>query len=146
MNVVIGLLAVIAMTGLYAAVSGDPRVLTIIGGHAYISQIIAFFLASVALVAAYGCWNRRMYGWYLVTGLIGAELVWRLFRAIYLALTLDLPWLGTLLGGIGELVKIGAVGWLLVSYWFKQRGKFQGANHLSTSPAGRVPGSSQTAD
>lgn len=142
MKVVIGILVAVGIVGLYAAGSGDPRVLTIVGGHALISQVIALLLASTSLVAAYGCFRRKMLGWYLVTALIVAELVWLLFRAIYLALTLDLPWLGTLLGGLGELVKIGAIAWLLSRYWLKQRGSFQKANQLPDPTAAINRGSS----
>ncbi len=52
-------------------------------------------------------------------------LCWALFRAVYLAITLDMPWPATLLGGLGEAVKIGAFAWIFFGFWIKQKNQFK---------------------
>jgi hypothetical protein len=104
-------------------------------------RLVGFTFSMVALVAALGCWKRKMYGWYLVEVLIWASVGFAAFRAIYMGFTIGLPWLGLLLGSIGEGVKIGIFAWVMLPFWTKQRKNFKWPNQ-STDPtlASGTPG------
>jgi hypothetical protein len=69
-----------------------------------------------------------MLGWYLGVALIWTAIAWSVFRAIYLALTIDLPWLGVLLGGLGEALKIGVFAWVMLRFWKKLQREFKQPN------------------
>lgn len=105
----------------------------------------ALAFSVVSLAAAYGCWKKRTYGWYLVYGLIWASVLTATARAVYLALTIGLDWLGTLLGAAGEALKIGIFCYVVFRFWNKQRGYFKEADapdptHAPVTPiAGQPP-------
>jgi hypothetical protein len=77
-------------------------------------------------VSAYACLKRKGYGWWMVTVLWVLMLLGVLAGAVWNAMHIGLPLLGLLLGGIGELVKIGVGGWLLFRVWLPVRDKFNG--------------------
>src|SRR5580704_9357060 len=105
MKWIIIILVVCGVAGILAAITGVQHVQITNAGvsvvhHTVTGRLLSFAVGILALVAARGCKMRREYGWYIVTALLWVSLLWAIFRAVYFAITLDMPWPATLLGGL----------------------------------------------
>ena len=124
MKPAIFLLTLVGVVGVVVSVTGGSHFYAVVPHHALLSRLLVGLFGAVALIAAYGCWKRKMIGWYFGGIFIWATILCGVFRAIYLALTLDLPLLGTLLGGFGEALKIGTLAWAALRFWKRLRPDF----------------------
>lgn len=128
MKVVIFVLCVLAVFAALAAITG-ANVLSSLGPRGQsvlLNRMVSLVTAIYCGVSAYACLKRKRYGWWMVTVLWVLMLLGVLAGAIWNAMHIGLPLLGLLLGGIGELVKIGVGGWLLFRVWLPIRDAFDG--------------------
>ena len=138
MKAAVFILALVGAVGVLAGVTGDTRFYAAIPKYALLSRINVVIFGLVALVAAYGCWRRKIFGWYAGAAFIWMAILWGVFRAVYLMLTFDLDWLGLVLGALGESVKIGIFTWVALRFWRRMRTEFKMPNQSSdpTPPSG----------
>jgi hypothetical protein len=143
MKPVIFILASFGLVGVLGAVT-DLH--TIVIGYTIWGRLASLSFGIIALVGAWGCYKRTPYGWYVVEALIWICAVSAVARAIFVALKLELPFLGAVLGGLGEGVKIVIFACVMLPFWSKQRKKFSLPNHPTeptsasvTAPAGQEP-------
>jgi hypothetical protein len=92
--------------------------------HGVVNRLVAGVTAIYCGTAAYTCIKRRLIGWWLVTVLWVIVLVSVLIGAIWTAFHIGLPPLGLVLGGLGELVKIGIGAAILWRVWLPLRKDF----------------------
>jgi hypothetical protein len=128
MKSVIFVLCVLAVLGALCAITGA----TVLGGlrpsgeYAFLNRAASSITAIYCAVSAYACSRRKSYGWWMVTVLWVLTLLSVLAGSVWSAMHVGLPMPGLLLGGVGELVKIGIGGWLLFRVWLPMRDKFDG--------------------
>jgi hypothetical protein len=140
------LFSLIGLFGVIASAFGATQLYAVIPHYELLSRLLAGLCGLVALIAAYGCWRRKMFGWYFGGAFIWLCILCGVFRAAYLAYTLDLPWLGTLLGGLGEALKIVAFAWFTLRFWRSLRPEFKQPNQplqatpTAVTPAAGAPG------
>ncbi|PTY01657.1 hypothetical protein DB347_25415 [Opitutaceae bacterium EW11] len=67
---------------------------------------------------------RKSWAWVAVAGFLWATVVWMTIRALYLTLALEMPLSVLLLGGLGEVLKISFMLWLVLRIWPKYRKEF----------------------
>jgi len=135
LKVVIFVLCVLAAFATLAAITG-ANVLSSLGPtgqSVLLNRTASLVAAAYCGVSAYACLKRKGYGWWMVTVLWVLMLLGVLAGAIWNAMHIGLPPLGLLLGGIGELVKIGVGGWLLFRVWLPVRDKFDGLSEQMVS-------------
>ena len=128
MKPAIFLLTLLGLVGVIASATGGSHFYALIPHYVLLSRSLAGLYGAIALIAAYGCWKRKMIGWYFGFAFIWLCILWGVFRAAYLAQTLDLGWLGTLLGGAGEALKVGVFAWVALRFWRKLRLEFKKPN------------------
>jgi len=129
MKAVIFVLTLLGLMSVVAAVTGATNFYAVVPRHELLSQCIVAVYGGIALVAAFGCWKKNMLGWHFGAALIWITIAWGVFRAICVALTIGLPWLGLILGGLGEAIKIGVFGLVVLRFWKTLRREFHEPNH-----------------
>jgi hypothetical protein len=126
MKVVVFLLCVLAALAALCAITGANVLSSPRGEYALLNRAASSVTAIYCAVSAYACLKRKSYGWWMVTVLWALLLLSVLVGAVWNAMHIELPLLGLLLGGVGELVKIGIGGVLLFRVWLPMRNKFDG--------------------
>ena len=149
MKAIVAILAVCGIFGIVAA-AVDVQQIHIVGSvvnvthYSLLGRVAAFAISAVLLIAAYGCNARTAFGWYLVNAMLWVSMLWAAIRAVYLAVSLDLPFPGVVLGGLGEVVKIGVWVWIIFVFWAKRRREFRLPNQSSEpTPASVTPPAEQ---
>ncbi len=147
MKAVIAILLLIAAACAIAAISGIQHIsfsggTTVMTYHPVSSRVAAALVGVAALFAAYGCFKRKKYGWYMVAIMLLVMFLGAIWNVIYGLVTYDLPLAGLLLGSIGEGVKVGLIGWVLFGFWRKKRKEFQTPNPPLRMPASGTPAAS----
>mgnify|MGYP001297489963 CR=1 FL=1 len=107
------------LSGLVGSTSG--------GASVYFSLATISVFTALSSAGAYGCYHRRMYAWWLVSGMLLLSFVCMLVRVPRVVVgvdTVDLPIKARLLGAIGEGIKAVCVEWLLVVFWWKKKPEF----------------------
>ncbi|HNC22579.1 MAG TPA: hypothetical protein PLU52_00120 [Opitutaceae bacterium] len=92
--------------------------------HGVVNRLVAGVTMIYCGSTAYLCFKRKLIGWWLVTVLWVGALVGVLINAVWTAYHIGLPPLGLVLGGLGELVKIGIGAAVLWRVWLPLRKDF----------------------
>jgi hypothetical protein len=129
MKFIISFLVFLGVLGVFSGLTGIQRIsYTDLAGwkidyHYFLGRVFSLLLGFIFLITAYGCKKRKQYSWYIIAGMAILTLAFSIYRAVYLAITIDLPLAGLLLGGVGELIKIGLFVWFFWGFWIRKRKK-----------------------
>ena len=124
-------LALVAALSLFSAVTGIQRISSSNGARPTITYHTEGRRALVGIfgvacgIAALGCAKRQLFGWWMVATILSVILLFSTIWAVWTTVTFDLPIVGKLLGGLGELLKIALWSWLLFGFWRRQKKGFE---------------------
>lgn len=119
---IVGAAAFAAVTGIQG-VHWHPGTFTITQ-HSVGGRLLAGALGVACGFAAYGCQRRKLYGWWIVTTMLGILGIYSIIYSVRTLTTTNLGPFANILGAIAFTTKTGFVGWLLCVQWLPRKKEF----------------------
>lgn len=92
--------------------------------HSIAGRILAAWTSILFAASAWGCMKRRPWAWWLVAGLLGLIILTTAIWGVWKGIDFDLPMGPSVLGAVGEAIKLAGMCWVLFVFWRRRRPEF----------------------